>query len=158
MKHVLTALTFALCFSVAMPATSQTNSPLPGSFTLVTNLWYQGYKTNVLAIAEERLLVNSNDVAGLVLRMEYDLEFSNVDLFSNNIIRVLSAAGDITNQVFRSNYPKMESSLTHFLHFLANSSPPSSLNIDNEKAKAAIIHKRMIYERYLKWLHDDGLF
>ena len=35
----------------------------------VTNLWYQGNKTNVLAIANARLAQNSNDIAGLILNL-----------------------------------------------------------------------------------------
>lgn len=32
--------------------------------TTVSNLWYQGHKTNVLAMAEARLAQNSNDKEG----------------------------------------------------------------------------------------------
>ena len=36
----------------------------------VTNLWYQGYKSNVLNIANARLAANTNDIAGLILKAE----------------------------------------------------------------------------------------
>ena len=46
--------------------------------TNVTNLWYQGYKTNVLAIANERLSQNTNDIAGLILKAEFQLDSSEI--------------------------------------------------------------------------------
>jgi len=44
-------------------------------YTNVTNLWYQGYKSNVLNIATARLAVNTNDIAGLILKAEYHFAF-----------------------------------------------------------------------------------
>ncbi|MDD2600148.1 MAG: hypothetical protein PHO37_13140 [Kiritimatiellae bacterium] len=46
-------------------------------YTNVTNLWYQGYKTNVFAIANERLAQNTNDIAGLILKAEF--HFAHLD-------------------------------------------------------------------------------
>ena len=137
---------------------AQTNQPPVDNFVLVTNLWYQGYKTNVLSIAEERLLANSNDLAGLVLKMEYDLEFSNDSSLSNNVVTLLSAAEAATNIFVHTDYSKMKKNLNWFLEFLANEYHPTVSELNEEKAKALIIHKRMTYERYLKGLHDDGLF
>lgn len=84
MKTILATLALFFC-SLAFPAFAQTNALTADSFVLVTNLWYQGYKTNVLAIAEERLNANSNDLAGLVLKMEYDFAFMNASCISNDI-------------------------------------------------------------------------
>ena len=70
---------------LALSCVAQTNQPPVDNFALVTNLWYQGYKTNVLAIAEQRLAANSNDLAGLVLKMEYDFSFLNFSNISNNM-------------------------------------------------------------------------
>ena len=41
----------ALAGILAFPAFAQMNLPPTDNFTLVTNLWFQGYKTNVLAMA-----------------------------------------------------------------------------------------------------------
>jgi hypothetical protein len=37
-------------------------------YSNVTNLWYQGSKSNVLEIANARLAQNTNDIAGLILK------------------------------------------------------------------------------------------
>lgn len=147
-----------VAFSSSFQLCAQTNQPPLDSFALVTNLWYQGYKTNVLAIAEQRLAANSNDLAGLVLKMEYDLEFSNDSSLSNNVAVFLSAAEAATNCFVHTDYLKIKMNLNWFLEFLANEYHPTPSELVEEKAKARVLHKRMTYERYLKWLHDDGLF
>ena len=104
----------ALATVLALPAIAQTNAPAVNSFVLVTNLWYQGYKTNVLAIADERLMADSNDIAGLVLKMEYNLAFSNESCMSNDIFSVIASAGTITNTTVKSHYAEMKSFLESF--------------------------------------------
>jgi len=66
----------------------------------VTNLWYQGYKTNVLAIADARLAVNSNDIAGLILKAEYHLEFCEDAALSNAFLRIIQVGDTITTTNF----------------------------------------------------------
>ena len=92
-----TMVSFAFLFLIAT-AHVVADAPSLGDFTTVTNLWYEGHKSNVLAIAEQRLAANSNDLAGLILKMEYDLEFMNVSNYSNGIIRVLEVSRSITNE------------------------------------------------------------
>ena len=151
-------LVFTLILACAFSLHAQTNQPPVNNFVLVTNLWYQGDKSNVMAMAEQRLAANSNDLAGLVLKMEFDLEFSNDSSLSNNVIRLLSAAEAVTNLFMHTDYPRMRKNLNWFLNLLAEEYHPTSAELEEEKAKAFIIHKRMTYECYLKWLHDDGLF
>ena len=81
--------------SCAFQLYAQTNSPPVDNFVLVTNLWYQGSKSNVLAIAEQRLAANPNDLAGLVLKMEYDFSF-----LSFSSISILSELGPIVATIF----------------------------------------------------------
>ena len=147
-----------LATMLTLSCVAQTNQPPVDNFALVTNLWYQGSKSNVLAIAEQRLAANSNDLAGLVLKMEYDLEFSNDSSLSNNVAVFLSAAEAATNCFVHTDYLKIKMNLNWFLEFLANEYHPTPSELVEEKAKACVLHKRMTYERYLKWLHDDGLF
>ena len=54
MKKLMTILVLTTAGNIAVLA--QTNF-----YTNVTNLWYQGYKTNVLTIANTRLMANSNE-------------------------------------------------------------------------------------------------
>lgn len=148
----------ALATVLALPAIAQTNAPPVDNFTIVTNLWYQGYKTNVLQIAEQRLAVNSNDLAGLVLKMEYDFEFINTTSISNDVLSVIATTMRTTNANIAAHRIEIRDDLQDFLSFLENDYRPSATEIEGDKAKANIIHQRMTYEDYLKWLHDDGLF
>ena len=52
-------------------------------YSTVTNLWWEGPKTNILAIAEERLAANTNDIVGIILKTEYDISFSPATVLSN---------------------------------------------------------------------------
>ena len=156
MKTIRYAL--ALALALAFSSAAQTNLPPMDNFALVTNLWYNGYKSNVLAIAEQRLAANSNDLAGLILKMEYNLEFSNDNFLSNDILRVLSVASNTTSKTIHSRFTEIYDDLTSFLIFLKNDYHLTPSEMEEERANALIIHKRMTYEDYLKWLHDDGLF
>lgn len=148
-----------IAFGCAFGLCAQTNQPPVDAFVLVTNLWYQGYKTNVLAIAEQRLAANSNDLAGLVIKMEYDAEYMNTDCFSNNIFALQAAIGSIaTNTFFFKEVSSLSNELTNMLEILATEFKPTPEEIENDRAKANIIHKPMTYEVPLKALHDDGLF
>ena len=149
--------TLVIAIAIAANAFAQTNAPID-NFSVVTNLWYNGYKSNVLAMAEQRLAANSNDLAGLVMMMEYNLEYSNDSCLSNDIFRVLSVAETTTNSMISANFLEMKEILQDFLDFLKNDYHPTEAELQEEKAKANIIHKHMTYERYLKWLNDDGLF
>ncbi len=142
---------------LSLTAMAQTNAPID-NFALVTNLWHNGYKTNVLAFAEQRLAANSNDLAGLILVMEYNLAFTNIESFSNDVARVMVCARNCTGTTFSNHYQKVEEELRFFLLFLKDHYRPTPERILTDKTKALIIHKRMTYEDYLKWLHDDGLF
>ena len=149
---------FALALALAFSSAAQTNQPPVDNFTLVTNLWYNGYKSNVLAIAEQRLATNSNDLAGLVLKMEYDFAFINTQNISNDMLKVLTGFQSITNRMSMLHYNEVFEDLNSFLILLRDEYRPTQTELEEDRAKALIIHKRMTYEDYLKWLHDDGLF
>lgn len=156
-KSATIVLLAAAIMTIPTMAMSQTNQPPVNNFVLVTNLWYNGYKSNVLAIAEQRLAANSNDLAGLVLTMEFNLAFSNESCLSNDISKVIQGMENLTNGTFHSRREMIANALTDFLDYLANE-PLTPEELEEDRAKASIIHKPMTYERYLKWLHDDGLF
>ena len=79
-----------------MVVTGSTGLAQTNFYTNVTNLWYQGYKTNVLEIANTRLGANSNDIAGLILKAEYHLAFCEDAALSNAYLRVIQVADTIT--------------------------------------------------------------
>ena len=154
MKRLIVVLATAL----ALTSIAQTNAPVD-NFTLVTNLWFNGYKTNVLTIAEQRLAANPNDLAGLIIRMDFNFEFSNEECFSNDIYSVMSVASAITNYHTHSVVPLLLLDLTNQLALLATD---YKLLTDEErqadKLKGLIKGKPLEDEDVLKALHDDGLF
>ena len=155
MKHMM-AIAFLILASTAHLLADE---PCLGDFVMVTNLWFNGHKSNVLAIAEQRLAANSNDMAGLIIKMEYDLEYMNVSNYTNGIIRALEVSRSITNECFASGRALFEIALLGFLDYVAHDRRHYSPEEEaQERAKAAIIHKPMTYEIPLKALHDDGLF
>ena len=159
MKTMLCALSLVLVFSFAFPLAAQTNLPPVDNFALVTNLWYNGYKSNVLAIAEQRLAANSNDLAGLIIRMDYNSEFANEECYSNDITAVLSSAASITNAHFQMVLPLLVLDLTNQLAFLAAEYQLlSNEEKCQDKQKGFINGKPLEDEDILKALHDDGLF
>ena len=69
-------------------------------YTNVTNLWYQGYKSNVLEIAEQRLSVNTNDIAGLILKVNYHIAFCERAAYSNAFLRVIQVGDTVMTTNF----------------------------------------------------------
>ena len=153
MKYIA-SLAFLFLF---LTAYVMADAPSLGDFATVTTLWYEGHKSNVLAIAEQRLSINSNDLAGAIMMFDYDLEFSNEGNYSNDVRRILSSTNNLPIGTFVNNIDFVSSTLNGFLDYLS-SNPITPAEIQNDKSKALIIHKPMSNEILLKWLHDDGLF
>ena len=58
-------------------------------------------------IANARLAANSNDIAGLILKAEYNFEFYETGNLSNAYLRVIQVGDTITTTNFVSYYQKM---------------------------------------------------
>ena len=154
-----TLATVCLAGAIACQVHAQTNIPSAGNFALVTNLWYNGFKSNVLAIAEQRLAANSNDLAGLIIRMDFNSEFANEECYSNDINAVLSSAASITNAHCKRVLPLLVLDLTNQFALLATEYHLlSAEEKQQDKQKGFINGKPMEDEDVLKALHDDGLF
>ena len=121
----------------------------------VTNLWYQGYKSNVLEIAEQRLNVDTNDIAGLILKLEFNIAFLDFPAFSNTAQRIINIGTTITTTNFASVFPSYTNDIHVLLDFLPQYHPDQIL-ID--KPKAFIPHKPFPASKYIKALQDDGYF
>lgn len=129
----------------------------PDFFTNVTNLWYQGRKSNVLAIAEQRLVHNGNDMAGLLLKMEYDLEFEFDDLLgvSNSIQRVIDGFKTINTPLCVSNRPCLNMVLQDLRSLVFDSAMYD--DVASDKAKANLPGKKLLFEEALLNICLDGL-
>jgi hypothetical protein len=125
-------------------------------YTTVTNLWYQGYKSNVLSLAEARLLQNTNDIAGLILKAEYDLEFLELTSISNSYERVIQVGDTITTTNFVKRFEWERNDYVDGLDWLKNEPIPAN-ELPAEKAKANIIHKELP-TKLIEALQKDGFF
>jgi len=146
-------ITFMLTVANGTVVFAQTNF-----YTNVTNLWYQGYKTNVLEIAEQRLNVNSNDIAGLILKAEYNFEFYEVNNLSNAYLRVIQVGDAITTPNFLKRY--QEFSKERILAILDDftEDPITTQGILEGKQKALINKKPLPATRLIEALQKDGYF
>ena len=129
-------------------------------YTNVTNLWYQGgeSRSNVLAIANARLAINTNDIAGLILKAEYNLEFYEVGDISNSYLRVIQVGDTITITNFSNHYQKI--SRQAFLGVLEDfaENPITPQEVQKEKPKSLLKYKRMAADRLIEALLKDGYF
>ena len=144
---ILTVIGGSVCFT-------QTNF-----YTNVTNLWYQGYKSNVLEIAEQRLNINSNDIAGLILKAEYHFEFLEVEAISNAWLRVIQVGDTITTTNFVKEWQAGMSreDILDLLDVIAEN-PLTPQQIQADKLKALINEKPLPNEGLIEALQEDGYF
>jgi len=149
MKKLVVTLMFTVVSGNAVFA--QTNF-----HTNVTNLWYQGYKTNVLAIANARLAVNSNDIAGLILKAQYDVEFLELNTISNSCQRVIQIGDTITTPNFVKRFGFERQDYFDILDMLKNEPIPIN-ELPAEKAKAHI-NEKPLPTRLIEALQKDGYF
>jgi len=145
-------VTFMFAVAVGNSVFAQTNF-----YTNVTNLWYQGYKSEVLEIAEQRLNVNSNDIAGLILKAEYNFAFYEVDNISNAYLRVIQVGDTITTPNFVKRY--QERSRNRILWVLDDfaENPVTPQEIQAEKPKA-LINQKPLPANLIEALQKDGYF
>ena len=125
----------------------------------VTNLWYQGYKTNVLAIANDRLAANSNDIAGLILKAEYHLAFCENAPLSNAYLRVIQVADTITTTNFVKCWQE-EGGRQDYLDILEHmaENPLTPQQIQEEGLKGLINEKPLPDAYLIEALQMDGYF
>ncbi|MBQ6247769.1 MAG: hypothetical protein IJK04_12940, partial [Kiritimatiellae bacterium] len=76
-----------------------------GLYETVTNLWWDGSKSNVIAIADARLAIDSNDIVGVTLRLECDFSFGRPEAFSNSVCRFSRVGSGIRTPSFRVLFP-----------------------------------------------------
>ena len=130
-------------------------------YTNVTNLWYQGgsNKTNVLAIANARLAVDTNDIAGLILKASYDLEFLELGTISNSYLRVIQVGDTITTTNFVKCWQEGQSRqyILELLDVIAEI-PLTPQQIQDGKNKALLPRKPLPDADLIEALQKDGYF
>ena len=148
-------LSLLLMFAGLSTSLAQTNF-----YTNVTNLWYQGYKTNVLAIANERLAANSNDIAGLILKAEYHVAFTEVAEISNAYLRVIQVADTVTTTNFVANWTMERGGREDYLRILdvVAELKLTPEQLEKERKKGFIKGKTLPDGYLIEALQKDGYF
>lgn len=139
-----------MIIGMSLPTCAQTNF-----YELVTQMWLVGQKTNVLQIAQQRLGENSNDIAGLLIELEYQIEFLDTEAITNTATRVIDVGSAITTPNFASRFPWLQAGMGIITNVLNDLTPAE---IIEERAKGSITNKMMSYGPYIKALQDDGYF
>jgi hypothetical protein len=126
-------------------------------YTNVTNLWYQGYKTNVLDIANTRLAANSNDIAGLILKAEYNFEFYEVGDISNAYFRVIQVGDTITTTNFVKRWQELSRERILWILDDFAEEPVTPQDVQEGKQKA-LINEKSLPASLIEALLKDGYF
>ena len=124
-------------------------------FDNITNLWYQAHHSNVLAIANQRLAVNTNDLAGVVLKASWDFEFSNATVLSNSLNRLIAVGGSCHSPSFTNEFAITVEDVACTLQGLSLETPSQ---LAEDAAKRGLPGKQMHFMEELKALDDDGYF
>lgn len=140
----------ALIASLLTSALAQTNF-----YEQVSSLWFSGDKQGVLDIANQRLAQNSNDLAGLLLKLEYEIEFLQTNNIPSTITRIMEVGGVYTGENFAQQFPVLEADFEVIIAVITNY-PSDQLSAD--QAKSGISGKPLTYGDEIKALQDDGYF
>lgn len=122
-------------------------------YETVTNLWWNGPKTNIFAIADARLLTNTNDPAGVVLRMEGDFAFGFGSDISNAVNRFLSVGAQIQTPAFRVQFPYEAFNVSVLLDTMPSF---TAAEWEQEHEYGAVLHKNMMFKTIWNSLENDG--
>jgi len=129
-------------------------------YTNVTNLWYQGgeSRSNVLTIANARLAVNTNDIAGLILKANWHFTFMEEGSVSNAYLRVIQVGDTITTTNFVKEWQegKAREDILDLLDVIAEI-PMTSQQIQAESHKA-LLPKPLPDAELIEALQKDGYF
>lgn len=121
----------------------------------VTNEWFQGRQTNVLALANQRLASNTNDMAGLLMKASYDFDFADANTLSNSLARVLSVGETVSTPAFTNAYRLVRLDIRGTFKTLSSETPEEHAS---DMLKIMGAGHQMAYEDALKALDDDGYF
>ena len=144
-KSATVLVTFA--FAVATQAST--------TFDNFTNLWYTAQYSNALAIANQRLAANSDDIAGVLMKASWDFEFLEPSALSNTLVRVIQIGNTCHTPAF-TNIFKITKIDAHCLLVDFALAPPAERIAD--RGKRGLPGKLPHYLEELKALDDDGYF
>ena len=147
-KTTYLMLSVFLCLTYSSIAS---NTPFSDN---VNSLWLSGKKTDVLAIANQRLQSNPNDLAGLLLKMQYQMAFFDVLGFKDSIPKVLTVGESIHTPLFSAAFGNSRYGLAYIQQ---NVPAYSAQEISSESTKGNINGKPLEFLEILQYAETDGL-
>lgn len=144
---------FAVVLQVAIlcPAIPTTNT-----YASVTNDWYNAYYTNVYELAQQRLSGNTNDLVAAYLMLEWQTAFGSVASVSNALTRVIDLSDSVTNQPFRTTHLALREANLEYRDVVLPTI--NDAEVEAERYKAFLPHKKMTYDLMLRLLWTSGLW
>lgn len=125
------------------------------TFDNFTNLWYTAQHSNALAMANQRLAANSNDVAGVLMKASWDFEFLEPTDLSNTLARVVLIGNTCHTPAFTKAFEITKVDARCLLDAFALEPPEERIA---DRAKRGLPGKLPHYLEELKALDDDGYF
>jgi len=113
-----------------------------------------GNPDGLLNEANQRLAVNENDIAGLLLKMEYELLLMKLEDLNNTCDKILTVGENIESQEFKKVYPLLVKQINSIKSLIPNILVD---NIDSERQKAYTSKPKLIMIPYLEACEKDGL-
>lgn len=126
-----------------------------GFYANVSGMWLEGRKSEVYQMAQQRLAADTNDVAGLCLKMEYEVAFLDFANVSNTMVRFLQQGAAVTSEHFAAQFPFVQEDVSHLLALLPEYPPE---RIAEDRLKGAITNKPLIWGTCIEALEEDGYF
>lgn len=125
------------------------------TFDNFTNLWYTARFSNVLAIANQRLAANTNDIAGVLMKASWEFEFLEPTDISNTLRRVIQVGSMCHSPCFTNEFETTKIDARLLLEAFSLE-PPEERAAD--RAKRGLPGKQPHFMEELKALDDDGYF
>ena len=124
-------------------------------YTQVSSLWFEGKQQMVFQIAQQRLSRNPNDLAGLILKAQYEGDTMQLSDMTNTLAHAVRVGSTYTGTNFAQCFPVLESSLPYTI-FIINSYTPENYAAD--LVKTNIPGKTMDFDLYIRALQNDNYF
>lgn len=141
-----------LALSFMLPAIAVLASP---TFDNFTNLWYTAQHSNALAMANQRLAANSNDIAGVLMKASWDFEFLEPADLSNTLARVVQVGNTCHSPTFKNIFEITKVDARLLLDTFALEPLEEKIA---DRSKRGLSGKLPHYLEELKALDDDGYF
>lgn len=141
---------FLLCFLALGTVRGQ------GFTSQVEGMWRAGNYAGVLAIAQQRLAADTNDLPGLLLKFEYESEYLLLAAATNTAAEILRVAPLIESASFAAVRSVVLDD-AHCAMDLMPNYPPAEYATDLLKA-GSITNKALACDYALQALEEDGYF